>query len=159
MTAVWYIGDSAVRAITPASWAAIGAPGDERVWSAGNGWSIPTTAFTPDQLAYLEAQSEFDTTGEDGPRPSPADPYWTAVDDTPASQAYVQDQLSKALIRDKNLGDLPNPSEAKINLGLGDIGGAGQPRFTGQGPPGTIIGANPGDEYLDKLTGDIYTLQ
>lgn len=35
---------------------------------------------------------------------------------------------------------------------------SGQPRFTGTGPPGVIIGAEPGDEYLDKSNGDIYTL-
>lgn len=35
---------------------------------------------------------------------------------------------------------------------------AGQPRFTGDGPPSAIIGAQPGDEYLDRQTGDIYKL-
>lgn len=34
----------------------------------------------------------------------------------------------------------------------------GQIRFTGFGAPGTVIGASPGDTYLDKNTGDIYTL-
>ena len=34
----------------------------------------------------------------------------------------------------------------------------GQPRFTGNGPPGTIIGAEPGDEYLDNDSGTIYRL-
>lgn len=34
----------------------------------------------------------------------------------------------------------------------------GQPRWAGQGPPGTIIGAAPGDLYLDETSGLIYTL-
>jgi hypothetical protein len=34
----------------------------------------------------------------------------------------------------------------------------GQIRFTGTGAPGTIIGASPGDTYLDTGTGTIYTL-
>lgn len=34
--------------------------------------------------------------------------------------------------------------------------GYGQPRWVGQGPPGLLIGAEPGDRYLDTLTGDIY---
>lgn len=32
-------------------------------------------------------------------------------------------------------------------------------RWYGQGPPGTIIGSAPGDEYVDSLTGDLYTLE
>lgn len=28
----------------------------------------------------------------------------------------------------------------------------------GQGPPGTIVGAKPGDDYMDTLTGDVYKL-
>lgn len=31
--------------------------------------------------------------------------------------------------------------------------------FTGDGPPGYIVGAVSGDEYLDQLTGDVYTLE
>ena len=41
----------------------------------------------------------------------------------------------------------------------GDRGADGVKRFRGQGPPGTIIGARLGDEYLDELTGNLYTLQ
>lgn len=32
-------------------------------------------------------------------------------------------------------------------------------RHYGQGPPGTIIGSSPGDEYLDTLTGNLYRLE
>lgn len=32
-------------------------------------------------------------------------------------------------------------------------------RWYGDGPPGTIVGSAPNDEYLDRLTGTLYTLQ
>lgn len=31
-------------------------------------------------------------------------------------------------------------------------------RFYGVGPPGVVIGASPGDEYVDTDTGDLYVL-
>lgn len=41
----------------------------------------------------------------------------------------------------------------------GPQGSPGQPRWHGAGPPDmVIVGAAPGDEYLDDTTGDIYTL-
>lgn len=40
----------------------------------------------------------------------------------------------------------------------GPRGDNGQPRFNGAGPPGLIIGAEPGDEYLDLTSGLIYKL-
>lgn len=33
----------------------------------------------------------------------------------------------------------------------------GQPRFSGIGPPGTIIGSQSGDSYLNTANGDLYT--
>lgn len=40
----------------------------------------------------------------------------------------------------------------------GPVGPAGQPRWSGQGPPSVIVGAAPGDDYLDETTGTIYRL-
>ena len=40
----------------------------------------------------------------------------------------------------------------------GPAGKAGNIHFKGHGAPGTILGAQPGDSYLDELTGTIYTL-
>lgn len=40
----------------------------------------------------------------------------------------------------------------------GPPGKDGQIRFTGHGPPGVIIGAEPDDTYMDLDTGDIYKL-
>lgn len=36
---------------------------------------------------------------------------------------------------------------------------SGDARYYGEGPPGLIIGASPGDEYVDALTGDLYRLE
>jgi hypothetical protein len=69
-------------------------------------------------------------------------------------------------------GDLPEvataaviaPEEADaIAKSPGPIGpqgpeGYGTRRFQGHGPPTTIIGSRQDDEYLDLLTGDLYTL-
>lgn len=42
----------------------------------------------------------------------------------------------------------------------GEKGKDGQIRFTGHGaPPTVIVGASPGDTYMDLDTGDIYKLQ
>lgn len=40
----------------------------------------------------------------------------------------------------------------------GPPGKDGQIRFTGYGPPGTIVGSEPGDTYMDLATGDVYKL-
>ena len=40
----------------------------------------------------------------------------------------------------------------------GAKGKDGQIRYTGHGAPGVILGAEPGDTYLDLLTGEIYKL-
>lgn len=40
----------------------------------------------------------------------------------------------------------------------GDAGPRGSKWFTGEGAPGAIGGSLPDDQYLDVLTGDVYTL-
>ena len=40
----------------------------------------------------------------------------------------------------------------------GAPGKDGQIRYTGHGAPGVILGAEPGDTYLDLLSGEIYKL-
>ena len=45
-----------------------------------------------------------------------------------------------------------------IGTSRGPAGKPGQIRFTGTGPPGVIMGAEPGDAYLDTASGNIYTL-
>lgn len=38
----------------------------------------------------------------------------------------------------------------------GPPGPAGSKRWYGAGPPGTIVGAQPNDEYVDLTNGDLY---
>lgn len=45
-----------------------------------------------------------------------------------------------------------------IELTPGPPGKDGQIRYTGNGPPGVIVGAEPGDTYMDLITGDIFKL-
>jgi hypothetical protein len=60
----------------------------------------------------------------------------------------------------------PSPDVVTRVSGLGLRGpqgatgprGTSRPRTYGDGPPGVIIGAQPGDEYVDQLTGDLYVL-
>lgn len=61
--------------------------------------------------------------------------------------------------RDDGHGHVWN-SGAWVDIGniRGPAGKPGQIRFTGMGAPGVILGAEPGDTYLDTATGNIYTL-
>lgn len=36
---------------------------------------------------------------------------------------------------------------------------SGIKRWYGEGPPTVVVGSSPGDEYLDRLTGDLYILE
>lgn len=51
------------------------------------------------------------------------------------------------------VGDVYAQSPVKFDATLGQAG-----MWTGFGPPGVIVGAKIGDEYLDYLTGNVYTL-
>lgn len=53
-----------------------------------------------------------------------------------------------------------------LTAGVGVAGPPGPPgaaggghRFFGHGAPGVIVGAAPGDEYVDTDTGDLYVLR
>lgn len=50
----------------------------------------------------------------------------------------------------------PVRSSEPVRVAVGAGGGAGL--WTGEGPPGLIIGMQVGDEYIDTLTGTIYRL-
>ena len=56
-------------------------------------------------------------------------------------------------------GPKGDPGEDAHMIGPpGPPGKDGQIRFTGYGPPGTIVGSEPGDTYMDLATGDVYKL-
>lgn len=48
---------------------------------------------------------------------------------------------------------VPGPPGATGPAGPGAV-----QRFYGPGPPGTVVGAHPNDEYVDTVTGDLYVL-
>lgn len=62
--------------------------------------------------------------------------------------------------------DVPQPVVVEGSVGpRGPQGPSGSMTFegtawwTGEGPPGTIVGSKPGDEYIDTLTGTVYKLE
>lgn len=52
----------------------------------------------------------------------------------------------------------PGPPGPQGPQGVPGGGGSGAAWFTGEGPPGTVVGAAPGDYYIDTITGTIYRL-
>lgn len=69
MTSTYYVGFSTTRTITTNDWDDLELPGPTVSWGPGNGWSVNESAFTPDQIDWLETQPEFLTGQIDGPRP------------------------------------------------------------------------------------------
>lgn len=55
-----------------------------------------------------------------------------------------------------DIGD--NTYRLDLALPIGRPGNDGQPRYTGHGEPGTILGSAPGDLYLDLDTYNLYQL-
>lgn len=78
MADVWYIGDHQKRTIT------LG--GKEFEWNIWNGWSIPESAFTSQQLMDLDADPGF-LLGQNGPRVTPP---WTADPVTGRESVYLR---------------------------------------------------------------------
>lgn len=60
-----------------------------------------------------------------------------------------------------NVGNLKGPKGDQGEPGTPGTNGApgqrGSQWFTGTGAPGTIAGAQAGDQYLNTTTGDVYT--
>jgi len=78
----------------------------------------------------------------------------------------------KVLSRTQRIVVSPNKAVSVVNAGppgppgkpglQGPAGppgaGSGGTRWYGEGPPSVIVGAQPNDEYVDTLTGDLYVL-
>lgn len=75
-------------------------------------------------------------------------------DDTPAKNIHPNLHISA----NKAINDITvfvQDLETRIGSGGGSL-----TRYYGEGPPvDPILGASPGDEYVDTLTGDLYVLQ
>lgn len=55
-------------------------------------------------------------------------------------------------------GPQGNPGTTGATGATGTAGARGSLWYTGTGAPGTIAGSQPGDQYLDTATGNVYTL-
>ena len=79
--------------------------------------------------------------------------------DTPMSSVEVDgERTSTVEIYGSYLATISIPGPAGQDGKDGVDGKDGQPRFWGEGEPGVIIGAEPGDLYLDITTGTMYRL-
>lgn len=96
--------------------------------------------------------------GEDGQQGPPGMNVVGAVDS--ASNLPATGNTGDLLVtRDDGHGHVWNGVNwVDIGTIRGPAGKPGQIRFTGMGAPGVILGAEPGDTYLDTATGNIYTL-
>lgn len=85
-----------------------------------------------------------------------------------STNLYFTEERARDAVVDDSIDPLVTdraPSQRAVADALEDVVGVpgppgkdGQIRFTGHGPPGTIVGAEPGDTYMDLNTGDIYKL-
>lgn len=74
----------------------------------------------------------------------------------------VDSGTTEVIVGDEGVAGPPGPQGTVGPTGpAGPAGPEGRrpQRWYGDGPPGTIIGAAPDDEYVDRLTGDLYVLQ
>jgi hypothetical protein len=104
---VWYIGGSDVRVVDSADWDEAGTDdtGSFR-WDAINGFSLPDSDFTVDQLAWLDSQIDFWVGAPDGPRSAPTNP----------PQSYITRAEVEAILRSAELGELTGLSRASVGL-------------------------------------------
>lgn len=71
------------------------------------------------------------------------------------TQRIVVDPATKAI----SIVNAGPPGPPGVDGAPGLPGANAGRRWYGEGLPGTVVGAAPGDEYLDTLTGDLYILQ
>lgn len=68
---VWFIGHWGSKTITSSDWASAGFTASSVTWSAENGWSVPESVFTTDQLIWLSGDAGF-LLGQSGARGTPS---------------------------------------------------------------------------------------
>lgn len=84
----------------------------------------------------------------------------TTLDASSAGQAWMTNSDGRVYVWSGTAW--PPEGQAPVLQGPAGVDGTdgkdGQIRFVGNGAPGTVVGASPGDQYLDRDTGDIYAL-
>lgn len=123
--------------------AVAGLSGSGFVRRQGDAWSaspITNADLSGANTSGLTEGSNLYFTAERARDAAVADEIDPLVDDVAPSQRAVAEAIDA------------------IELTPGPPGKDGQIRYTGNGPPGVIVGAEPGDTYIDLLTGDIFKL-
>ena len=116
----------------------------------GGGGVLQKTSFDSKGRKDGTSEATTDDLPEGGNR------YFT---DARAREAVVDDFLSETDTEKAPSHRAVYEALNDISLTPGPAGKDGQIRYTGVGPPGTIVGANPGDTYMDLSTGDVYKLE
>ena len=145
MASVWSIGSYRYHKISARDWqeADIAATEDS-VWDRHNGWSIPESHFSQDQLDVLSADSTFLTGQADGPRtfPAPVPSFDLSEDVNLSAYAYYK-QLKKAFEGDTSVlrGDEgpPGPGFAGLVVALDGTAVQG----TVESPSGPVVVGDP----------------
>lgn len=74
------------------------------------------------------------------------------TDDDPAVDVVVDDEVTPIVVEGSVGPRGPQGPSGSMTF-------EGTAWWTGEGPPGTIVGSKPGDEYIDTLTGTVYKLE
>ncbi|MBE2259276.1 MAG: hypothetical protein IAE88_10495 [Rhodobacteraceae bacterium] len=114
-------------------------------------------ALTGTGVLRRTGDSTFDTAATTSDVPEGSNLYFTD------ERAY--EAAKEALVPGENVTITPDDLARTLTIAApgavgpqGPPGKPGQIRFTGNGSPGVIVGSTPGDQYLDRNTGDIYEL-
>lgn len=118
MSSVWYVGKYTRREISVLDWATSGVTAQRVEWNRLNGWSIPESDFTSQQLLILDGDVDFLLGQPDGPRDTPSPPTDPDFDNR-SSYAYYREL--KEIIES---GDVPT---AWVETLKGQDGTPGEP--------------------------------
>lgn len=152
-------GESATRAIEAVS--------GETTVSNGNGVGGNPSVGLADVEAIVGGSLQLTQFDSKGRRSHEGDATTDDLGEGASNLYYTDARAREAAVADEidPLVDNVAPSQRAVAEALegvvgtpGPPGKDGQIRFTGNGPPGTIVGAEPGDTYMDLLTGDIFKL-
>lgn len=141
MPNVWFVGGNVEignvggqRVISRQDWASHGIDADTVTWNSYNGWSLPHSMFSSDQLAILQNDHEF-LLGQEGPRlvpqPKTLDEFYKS------GYIYykrIKDFYDQLVDGDGDVVGPQGPVGEKGDTGVaGPVGPAGPPG------PGTVI--------------------
>lgn len=149
MSNVWFIGSWGTRTVSHDDWASAGMAAATVTWSATNGWAIPMSVFTADQLLWLDADPGF-LLGQEGPRVFPT-PGPDLDNYSGSAYAYYRKIVDLYVIIQAALAE----------LGVGDYQIMGTPPISvdlsNENRPTISIGNVSADKIVDGSTNRAYT--